>query len=124
MVVLYGHFTRRAFELLAHERSANFVDLERTGLFDSLLPQVNSHAREVHRAAGDAAFRIDARDLVIHSGDLRLLEPGLKSFTNFVFLGDLMDMKYLQQPRWPMRAFRGKPPNSSSEIENDQTGKF
>src|SRR5882672_1108196 len=47
-----------------------------------------------------------------------------KSFTNLVFSGDLMDMKYVQQPRWPTRSFAGRPRNSSSEIENETTGQF
>src|SRR5882672_10058194 len=47
-----------------------------------------------------------------------------KSFTNLVFSGDLMDMKYVQQPRWPTSCFAGSPRNSSSEIENETTGQF
>src|SRR5258706_9979960 len=55
---------------------------------------------------------------------LGALIHAMKSLTNFVFSCDLIDMKYVQQPRWPTRSLAGRPRNSSSEMENETTGQF
>src|SRR5688500_8634143 len=55
-------------------------------------------------------------------GTLAVLSHAWKSETNFLFAGDLMDWKYVQQPSCPTSCLAGRPRNSSSEMENEQTG--
>src|SRR6267154_3463292 len=50
------------------------------------------------------------------------LSHAWKSATNFLFAGDLIVWKYVQQPSWPTSCLAGRPRNSSSEMENEHTG--
>src|SRR6266850_1420150 len=83
VVFLHGDLACRTFKFLANQGFADFIHLKGARLLDGLFPQVDANARQVHWAAGHAAFAIDSADFVLDAGDFWLFEPGHEVFYEF-----------------------------------------
>ena len=80
MVFLHGDHPGGAFELLADERGTDGIHIEAAGFLNGLLPEMDTHAGEVHRTAGHATLGLDAGDGEVNAGDFRGLHPGKEVF--------------------------------------------
>src|SRR4051812_43531516 len=69
MIFLHRHLSAWRLEFQPVHRLSNLVDVKRAGFFDSVLPEINPNAREIHRTAGDTVFPINPGHLIVNPGN-------------------------------------------------------